>query len=127
MIYRILADVVVVGHFLFIVFVLFGGFLALRWRWVPWLHIPCALWGAAVEFFGWYCPLTPLEKFFREAAGGGAYEGGFIARYLLPIIYPGELTRELQMVLGALVVVINVVAYGLFIRKRRREKRSQTG
>ena len=115
---RFAADAVVLIHFAFIVFVVCGGFLALKWRWLAFLHLPAAIWGALIEFQGWLCPLTPLEQRLRREAGDQGYAGGFIEHYVLPIIYPQELTRELQMMLGASVVVINLVAYGWLLRRR---------
>ena len=119
MFYRTLADLVVIVHFAFIGFVLFGGLLALRWRWIPWVHLPAATWGAAVEFFGWYCPLTPLEVSLRRASGSMEYAGGFVERYLVPLIYPGNLTRELQITLAVVVVGFNLAVY-LFVWRRTR-------
>jgi hypothetical protein len=118
MAYNALADLVVLIHLAFIGFVLVGGLLALRWRWFPWVHLPAAAWGAAVEMLGWYCPLTPLENALRRAGGDGAYSGGFVARYLLPIIYPEALTRELQLILGCAVIVLNLVIYLAVWRRR---------
>ncbi len=122
MLYRTLADLVALTHLAFIVFALFGGLLALRWRWVPWAHVPAAAWGAAVEFFGCFCPLTPLENSLRRASGSAAYSGGFIERYLIPIIYPEELTRGLQLLLGCLLVVLNLAVYFVVWRRRRTRK-----
>jgi hypothetical protein len=116
--YRLLADLVVILHFLFILFVVFGGLLALRWRWLPWIHLPAAAWGGFVELTGRICPLTPLENQLRRAAGNAAYEGDFIEHYLLPVIYPAGLTREIQIALAAMVVLINVVIYALVWRRR---------
>ncbi len=110
---RVVADLVVVVHLSFMVFVVLGGLLALRWHWAAWVHLPAALWGAALEFFGWSCPLTPLESWLRRASGAGGYSGGFIEHYVLPIIYPAELTREMQLVLGAFVIAINLAIYTL--------------
>lgn len=110
--YRLLADLVLLTHFVFIIFVLLGGLLALKWPQVAWLHIPAALWGALTEFFSLPCPLTPLEKHFQRLAGDTPYEGDFIARYLLPLIYPAGLTPTVQIVLGAIVVVMNLAIYG---------------
>jgi len=111
--------VVVLGHFVFIVFVLFGGLLALRWHWMPWVHIPAMVWGMAVEVFGWICPLTPLENFFLRAGDSGGYSGGFIEHYLLPVIYPVGLTRELQLFLGIGLLLVNLVIYLVVWRRRR--------
>ena len=123
MIYRILADLMVVLHGLFILSVVFGGFLVLKWRKLIWAHLPVVIWGALVEFAGWICPLTPWENHFRMKAGEAVYEGDFIGEYILPLIYPEELTRGIQIVLGSLVVIINVVVYAIvvvrYIRKRK--------
>jgi len=117
MIYSLLADVIVVLHLLFIIFVVAGGLLVLWRRWVVWLHIPAAVWGALIEFMGWICPLTPLENKFRHLAGQHGYAGSFIEHYLIPLIYPGALTREIQVVLGFAVIIINAAVYFFVIRK----------
>ncbi len=118
--YRLVANAVVVFHALFILFVVLGGFIAWRWRWVAALHIPCALWGMLIEYRGWICPLTPLENTLRERAGQQGYSGGFVEHYLLPAIYPSGLTPRIQAVLGTAVLVINAVAYTLLIRRLTR-------
>lgn len=121
MAYRLLADVLVGIHFLFVAFVVLGGFLAWRWRRVAWVHVPAAVWGALIELAGWICPLTPLENALRARAGDAGYAGGFIEHYLIPIVYPAGLTRGTQIVLGAAAIAVNVVAYGaLFAKMRRR-------
>ena len=117
--YGLAADGVVVLHLAFVAFVVLGGLLALRWRWVAWVHLPVALYGFLIEVVGWVCPLTPLEIRLREAAGQAGYEGGFVEHYLLPILYPGALTREVQWVLAVVVVVVNVVVYGIAWRRWR--------
>lgn len=120
---RWLADVVVAAHLLFVAFVVFGGLFALRWPRVAWVHLPAAAWGAWVELAGRVCPLTPLEDRLRLAAGerGG---GDFVERLLLPLLYPGWLTRELQLALGAAVVAVNVAVYWrVLARARHREQR----
>ncbi|MEO8418307.1 MAG: DUF2784 domain-containing protein [Methylophilaceae bacterium] len=122
MVFKVLADLVVLIHFLFIAFAVLGGALALRWRWMPWVHLPVAAWGAAIEFMGWFCPLTPLENSLRRASGELGYAQGFIERYLIPIIYPGDLTRELQIVLGCVVVGVNLALYCLVWRQARHPK-----
>ena len=109
--YSLLADLVLIVHLAFVVFVLCGGLLVLRWRWIVWLHLPAAAWGAVVEFTGWICPLTPLENWLREQGGEVGYKHDFMARYLLPILYPGDLTRDLQLLLGTVVVVLNAAVY----------------
>jgi len=118
--YRILADLVVGVHALFVAFVVVGGLLALRWPWVAVLHLPAAVWGALIEFRGWICPLTPVENSLRAAAGEAGYQGGFIEHYLLPVLYPAGLTRNVQLALGSVVIVVNLVVYGFLLARRRR-------
>ena len=114
------ADAVLVLHLGFILFVLLGGLLAVRWCWVPLLHLPAVAWGVYVELSGGLCPLTPLENRLRIAAGESGYAGGFIEHYLLPLIYPAGLTHEIQYVLAAVVAGVNVLAYGWVWRRRGR-------
>lgn len=118
-----LADIVVVLHLLFVVFVMAGGFLLLRWPKLIWLHFPAAAWGAWIEFTGGICPLTPLENRLRVMGGEAAYSGGFVERYLLPILYPENLVLPVQMLLGGIVVAVNLVAYALAFRAWRRRTR----
>lgn len=123
MLYRVLADLVVLLHLLFVAFVVAGGLLALRWRWLPWLHLPTLAWGATVEFTGWICPLTPLENMLRAAGGEAGYAGGFIEHYLLPLLYPGALTRDTQWLLGGSLLAFNALVYlALWLRARRRAR-----
>jgi len=116
----ILADGLVIVHLLFVVFVMTGGFLLLRWPKLLWLHLPAAAWGALIEFSGGVCPLTPLENRLRILGGGDAYSGGFVERYLLPILYPENMTLPVQQVLGGVVVAVNLMAYGLAYRAVRK-------
>lgn len=120
MLYRGLADLTVIVHIAFIVFVMCGGWLVLRKPRVVWLHLPAVLWGAWIEFAGWICPLTPLENWLRRQAGDEAYGVSFVDQYLLPVLYPESLTREVQIALGALVVLVNAVPYTLLVRRRSR-------
>lgn len=124
MLYRVLADLVLVVHFLFIAFVVAGGFAAVRWPRLAWAHVPCFVWGTLIEFAGWICPLTPLENDLRIASGQAGYSGGFIEQYLLPVIYPGALTREIQIWLGLSVLALNALAYAWLLRRLRRGARS---
>jgi hypothetical protein len=117
--YRLLADVLVVVHLLFIVFVAIGGIFILRRPWLAWVHLPAVVWGAAVELCGWYCPLTPLENYLRELGGSPAYRGGFIEHYLIPLIYPDNLTAPMQLILGMLVIAVNFIFYILVLQKQR--------
>lgn len=117
--YALAADVLVAVHFLFVVFALLGALTVLWRRWMVWVHIPCAAWGAWIEFTGRICPLTPLENHFRRLAGQAGYEGGFVAHYLLPVLYPDGLTRGSQLLLGAVFLVVNIGLYAIVWRKRR--------
>jgi hypothetical protein len=121
---RFLADAVVLVHLAFILFVAAGGLLVLRWPRLAWVHVPAVVWGALIEFAGWICPLTPLENRLRAAAGDAAYAGGFIDRYIMPIVYPDGLTRGMQLALGIAVIAVNLLIYGrLVIRRKRRSTR----
>ena len=120
MAYRLLADAVVLFHTAFVAFVVLGGFLAWRWSRIAWLHVPCALWGAVIEYQGWICPLTPLENDLRRRAGLAGYAGGFVEHYVLPVLYPAGLTGPTQALLGTLVVVVNLIAYGVLLRRALR-------
>ena len=115
--YKYLADAVLVIHLFFILFVLFGAFLVYRWHRLMWLHIPMALWGMLISLLGWVCPLTPLENYLRRMAGQEGYAGGFIGHYLLPIIYPGELTRVMAIEMGVFVFLWNSLIYYILLYK----------
>jgi hypothetical protein len=121
-IYRLLADVVVVVHLGFVVFVVLGGLLVIRWRRLAWLHLPAVVWAIVLELAGWICPLTPLENRLRRAAGAGGYEGGFVEHYLVPVLYPDVLTRRMQVGLAVFVLSVNVAVY-LWIVLRWRARR----
>jgi hypothetical protein len=121
--YWILADLTVILHFGFVCFVVIGALLAFRWRWIVFAHLPAVVWGALIEYQGWVCPLTPLEQHFRRMAGQEGYAGGFIEYYLLPVLYPAGLTRDVQMVLGSLVIVVNILIYVWLIKRIRKDRR----
>lgn len=120
------ADAVLVLHFGFVLFVALGGLLALRWPRMSWIHVPAAIWGVAIEFGGWICPLTPLENALRERAGEAAYRGDFVARYLMPMIYPEGLTREAQIVLGLAALAGNAAIYTIVWRRARRSRATRS-
>jgi hypothetical protein len=119
MLYRVLADIVVMTHFAFIVFAVLGGILVLRWMRCAWVHVPTVTWATLISFAGWICPLTPLENWLREKGGVIAYRSGFIEYYILPVIYPDVtfLTRRMQIILGLLLLGLNLGIYGLVLRR----------
>lgn len=119
MLYRLAAEGVLLLHLAFIVFVVLGAAIAARWRWLPFIHVPAATWGFFVELTGRVCPLTYAENYLRIKAGQSGYSESFIEHYLLAIIYPGGLTREVQLVLAAAVILINVASYGWLFYTRR--------
>ncbi|HYG42534.1 MAG TPA: DUF2784 domain-containing protein [Bordetella sp.] len=120
MIYRVLADLVLLAHAAFVLFVALGGLLVLWKRWVmPW-HLAALAWGATIVGMGWICPLTPLENGLRQLAGQEGYAGGFIEHYVFGLIYPDGLTRPLQMALAGLLVTGNAVVYAIVYRGRGR-------
>ncbi len=121
MTYRLLADATVIAHLAFVAFVVLGGLLVLRRPWLMWLHLPAAAWGVLIELRGWTCPLTPLENHFRRLGGESGYSGGFIERYLEPVIYPPGLAGSTQLVLAGIVVLVNAVVYWLVFRHRKRQ------
>jgi hypothetical protein len=123
LIYRWLADAVLVAHLGFVLFVVLGGLLVLRWPRVAWLHLPAAIWGVLIEYTGWICPLTPLENSFRARGGQIEYSGGFIQHYIHPVLYPAGLTRATQVALGSLLLILNLAAYGVVISRMRRSSR----
>ena len=118
-VWAILAFGVALFHLAFALFVALGGFLVLRRRGWAWVHLPCVLWGAWVEFAGWVCPLTPLENLLRARAGLEAYGGDFVARWVFPLLYPAGLTRRMQIALGGFAVAINLLLYGIVLMRRR--------
>jgi hypothetical protein len=120
LIYRALADAVLMLHLGFAFFVVLGGLLVLRWTRLAWLHIPAAIWGVLIEYAGWICPLTPLENSFRTRGGEAGYSGGFIEHYIQPVLYPAGLTRGTQITLGSLALLVNLTAYGVVIARRHR-------
>lgn len=117
--FALLAGLIVLVHLAFVVFAASGALMALRWSWIPWVHLPAAAWAAYIEFSGGICPLTPLENDLRARAGLDYYSGDFVAQYLFPMLYPGGLTREAQLVIGGAVLVVNLALYGWVWRRRR--------
>jgi len=120
-IFHLLADVLVFLHLGFVLFVAIGGFLVFRWPKVAWAHIPAVVWGVFIELTSRVCPLTPLENRLRLAGGGTGYEGGFVDRYVVPIVYPPGLTREMQLALGVSMIALNVAVYSLVVFRTARK------
>ena len=111
MLYQTLATSVVLFHFAFILFVVFGGFLVLRWPGLKWIHLPVAVWGTAIEIGGFICPLMTIENAFLRRAGAAGYDGGFIAHYIISVIYPKGLTRGMEFAIAVFVIVVNAAIY----------------
>jgi hypothetical protein len=112
MLYRILADGVLIIHFAFVLFVAAGGIMVYYRLKLAWAHLPCAAWGVLIEFYGWTCPLTPLENYLRCQGAAGGYDGSFLAHHLISILYPQMLTRQIQTALGGIALGINALIYG---------------
>ena len=117
--YGLLADTVVVVHLAFVVFVVCGGLLVVWRRWTAAIHIPAAIWGVYIEFSGRICPLTPLENHLRALAGEAAYSGDFVERYLVPVLYPPDLRRDVQIALGFFAMAVNAAVYVYAWRRSR--------
>jgi len=109
--YKLAANALALIHLSFILFVVFGGLLLLKWPKLMWIHLPAAVWGALIEFAGWYCPLTSMENAVLRRAGQSGYTGGFVAHYIFGLIYPAGLTRGTEIVIGAVVLAVNVSVY----------------
>jgi hypothetical protein len=119
--HQLLADGVVILHLLFILFVVLGGIMTLVWPKVIWVHIPCVFWAIIIELTGMICPLTPLENELRSRAGQGVYSGDFVIHYLEPLIYLEGLTRQLQIILGVMAALINMIVYSwIYLRWKQR-------
>jgi hypothetical protein len=118
MIYRILAEATMFVHFAYLVFVVVGGLMALRWGWILLLHAPAFVWGGVMSLMGWICPLTPLENRFRRLAGEEGYDTGFIEHYIVSILYPPGLTRTHQIALGLGLLLLNGIVYAYLARRR---------
>jgi hypothetical protein len=119
MLFRLLADLVVIFHVAFVLFVVLGSLLVIRWRRLAWIHLPAAIWGVWIEYSGWICPLTPLENALRVRGGEAGYNGGFVEHYVIPLLYPAALSRNLQWILGTFVIAVNVAGYGIVLGRRR--------
>ena len=124
MAYVILADLVLLLHLAFVLFVIGGGLLSFKWPRAVWIHIPAIAWGALVEYAGWICPLTPLERWLLVQGGKTGYQGDFLAHYLVRILYPAGLTRDTQFMLGTLVLVVNAAVYVWLANRSRTAGRS---
>ena len=121
--FRFLADLVVVLHFAFVLLVVFGGLFVLRWPRLAWVQIPAAVWGVVIECAGFICPLTPLENSLRARGGAAGYSGGFVDHYLLALLYPAGLARSGQLLLGVIVLLVNGLAYAILLARWRARRR----
>jgi hypothetical protein len=119
LIYRALADLVLLVHLAFVLFVVLGGLLVLSRPRLAWVHVPAALWGILIEYRGWICPLTPLENSLRTRGGQAGYAGGFVNHYIQPLLYPVGLARATQVVLGSIVLIINLTVYAILVSRMR--------
>ena len=119
MFFKVASDISLAIHLVFVLFVIFGGIFVFKWKRMLFFHLPCLLWGCCIEFFGWICPLTPLENYFRHKAGGLVYDSGFTDRYIYPIIYPENLSTGLQTKLGLLLVIFNFIIYSAVLLSKR--------
>jgi hypothetical protein len=126
MIFRLAAEAVLLAHLAFIVFALLGAVLAVWWRRIVIVHLPAAAWGAWVEISGRFCPLTLLENYLRIKAGQSGYAESFIEHYLLAIIYPAGLTRDIQFALAAAVIAVNLAIYGWLLVRRHSSRGEDT-
>lgn len=124
--YSVAADALVIAHLAFIMFVMLGGLLLLKWPRCIYLHLPAVAWGTLVELRGWLCPLTPLEQHYRALAGETGYSGDFVQHYLLPLIYPAGLTRDVQTILAMCVITVNLVIYAVIYVQYQRNSRRQS-
>ncbi len=122
--YYLAANLVALLHFGFVLFVVAGGLLVWRWPALAWMHVPAVLWGTLVISLGWVCPLTPLENTLLNQAGMNGYQGGFVERYIMAVIYPEGLTRRIQILLGGLVAAVNLMVYGGLLYRHRNRYRS---
>jgi len=125
MIAGLVADIIVLAHLGFILFVALGGILVVKWGKVAFLHLPCALWGMLIAWGGWICPLTPLEMHFRQLAGQAGYTGGFVDHYVMPIVYPEGLTRGMQIAFGVTILTVNLLVYARVLVKRTRRRKDR--
>ena len=115
MLYRILADLVLVAHLGFIAFVAVGSLLVPKWPRLLWPHVAVVAWAAAIVTVGFSCPLTPLEKHLRERAGHSSYDGGFVDHYIDGVVYPGRFTALARLLVGVLIVA----GYALLLARSR--------
>ena len=125
MFFRFAADLILASHLIFIIFVILGGLLVLRYRWLIFLHVPAAIWGAFVEISGRICPLTTWENQLRQSAGDSGYTDSFVEHYLLPVIYPAGLARSTQIWIAGAVIFVNVVIYGWLVYRQKQSRTTE--
>ena len=115
--YELAADLTLIVHFVFILFVVFGALLFFVTTKIIFIHIPAFIWGSYIELTHSICPLTYLENWFLNKANLTIYSEGFIQNYLVPIVYPADLTKDLQIYLGITLIVVNIIIYGFILNK----------
>jgi hypothetical protein len=125
LLYNFLADLVVLLHSCFVLFVMLGGFLVFWKSYMAWYHLPAVFWAAGIEFLGWVCPLTPLENMLRSRGGDAGYATGFVEHYIVPVLYPAALTRHMQIGLGMTVLAVNIAVYLTLWQKNRKAGKDQ--
>jgi hypothetical protein len=120
MLSRIGADLVLLGHFLFVLFAVAGGALVYFEPGWALVHVPVVLWSSIVNLAAWTCPLTPLEKSLRLSAGQSDYRGGFVQHYIGRLVYPKGMPRQMELVAGVSILVWNALVYALVLLLRSR-------
>ena len=120
--YELAADLTLIVHFAFIIFVVFGGMLFFISTKIIYVHVPSLIWGIYIELTHSVCPLTYLENWFLQKANLTTYTEGFIQNYLVPIVYPKNLTDNLQIYLAIVLIVANMIMYGFIISKSKKNQ-----
>ena len=121
--YELAADIILIIHFLFILFVIFGALLLFVEKKIVFIHIPAIIWGSYIELTHSICPLTYLENWLLQKANLTTYSEGFIQYYLVPIVYPTNLTKDIQIYLGISLIVINIVIYAFIFGKMKKNSK----
>ena len=118
--YELAANLTLIIHFVFIIFVVFGALLYFVLTKIIFVHVPALIWGIYMELTHSICPLTYLENFLLQKANLSTYSEGFIQHYLVPIVYPNNLTEDFQTFLAVVLMIVNLIIYGLIISKSKK-------